>query len=101
VEQALVEDLFTHPLHPYTRGLLDSLPRVGAARTERLRPIPGTVPPLTRLPSGCRFRDRCSWAIGDCARIDPPLEEKSPGHTAACIRVTRGEAAERSIEARP
>jgi oligopeptide/dipeptide ABC transporter ATP-binding protein len=101
VEQARVEDLFMRPLHPYTRGLLDSLPRIGASRTERLRPIPGTVPPLTRLPSGCRFRDRCSWAIGDCARIDPPLEEKLPGHTAACIRVAHGETAERSVEARP
>ena len=87
VERASVVDLFDRPLHPYTRGLLDSLPRVGAPRGERLRPIPGTVPPLTRLPSGCRFRDRCPLAIDDCARIEPRLEEKAPGHLVACIRV--------------
>jgi len=90
VERAPVGQLFAAPLHPYTRGLLDSLPQLGASREQRLRPIPGTVPPLTRLPSGCRFRDRCALAIDDCARIDPPLEEKSRGHTAACIRVPRG-----------
>jgi peptide/nickel transport system ATP-binding protein len=101
VERASVTDLFDRPLHPYTRGLLDSLPGVGAQRGARLRPIPGTVPPLTRLPSGCRFRDRCALAIDDCARIEPSLEEKAPGHAVACIRVPRG--AERSIapEARP
>ena len=87
VERASVVDLFDRPLHPYTRGLLDSLPRVGAPRGERLRPIPGTVPPLTRLPSGCRFRDRCPVAIDDCARVEPRLEEKAPGHLVACIRV--------------
>jgi oligopeptide/dipeptide ABC transporter ATP-binding protein len=87
VERASVVELFDRPLHPYTRGLLDSLPRVGAPRGERLRPIPGTVPPLTRLPSGCRFRDRCPLAIDDCVRIEPRLEEKAPGHLVACIRV--------------
>ena len=101
VEEAPVEQIFAAPLHPYTRGLLDSLPRIGADRLERLRPIPGTVPPLTRLPSGCRFRDRCSWAIDDCAAIDPPLEEKTAGHTAACIRVPRGSTAPLAVEARP
>jgi len=101
VEQAPVAEVFERPLHPYTRGLLDSLPKIGADRAERLRPIPGTVPPLTRLPSGCRFRDRCAWAIDDCARIDPPLEEKTAGHSAACIRVSRGTAAPLAVEARP
>jgi peptide/nickel transport system ATP-binding protein len=101
VERASVDRLFAAPLHPYTRGLLDSLPQLGAPRGSRLRPIPGTVPPLTRLPSGCRFRDRCSYAIEDCARIDPPLEEKAAGHTAACIRVPRASAATPSVEARP
>jgi len=101
VERAPVAGLFGAPLHPYTRGLLDSLPQLGAARGQRLRPIPGTVPPLTRLPSGCRFRDRCSLAIDDCARIDPALEEKMPGHTAACIRVPRGGSSAASLELRP
>jgi len=101
VERASVDRLFATPLHPYTRGLLDSLPQLGTPRGSRLRPIPGTVPPLTRLPSGCRFRDRCSYAIEECARIDPPLEEKAAGHTAACIRVPRASAATPSVEARP
>jgi oligopeptide/dipeptide ABC transporter ATP-binding protein len=77
------------------------LPQLGAPRGSRLRPIPGTVPPLTRLPSGCRFRDRCSLAVEDCARIDPPLEEKAPAHTAACIRVARANDAAYSLEAQP
>jgi oligopeptide/dipeptide ABC transporter ATP-binding protein len=89
VESAAVRDVFSNPLHPYTRGLLGSVPKVGVHRTERLNPIPGTVPALTRLPSGCRFRDRCPLAIEDCAKIDPPLEEKTPSHYAACIRVPR------------
>ncbi|MET0152082.1 MAG: ABC transporter ATP-binding protein [Candidatus Binatia bacterium] len=101
VEHARAADLFERPLHPYTRGLLDSLPRIGAPSGERLRPIPGTVPPLTRLPSGCRFRDRCSLAIEDCARIEPPLEEKAPGHAAACIRVSRVSDRSRAAEAHP
>jgi len=101
VEHAAVGDLFTRPLHPYTRGLLESLPRIGAGRGERLRPIPGTVPRLTSLPSGCRFRDRCALAIDDCARIDPPLEDKAPGHQAACIRVASDPAPARSLEASP
>jgi peptide/nickel transport system ATP-binding protein len=101
VEHANVVDLFDHPLHPYTRGLLDSLPRVGAPRGERLRPIPGTVPPLTRLPSGCRFRDRCEFAIDDCARVEPRLEEKAPGHFVACIRVPSGTERAVTEEAHP
>jgi len=86
VERASVMDIFTRPLHPYTRGLLDSLPKLGA-RGERLRAIPGSPPPLTKLPSGCRFRDRCPMAIDACATIDPALDEKAPGHRVACIRV--------------
>jgi oligopeptide/dipeptide ABC transporter ATP-binding protein len=101
VEHASAADLFERPLHPYTRGLLDSLPRIGAQRGERLRPIPGTVPPLTRLPSGCRFRDRCSLAVEECARGEPPLEEKARGHAAACIRVPRVSDPPLAAEAHP
>jgi peptide/nickel transport system ATP-binding protein len=73
---------------------------VGVEKRARLNAIQGTVPSLTRLPRGCRFRDRCALAIPRCAEIDPPLEEKTPGHEAACIRseVLLGEAA---AEARP
>jgi oligopeptide/dipeptide ABC transporter ATP-binding protein len=89
VEHGTVDDVFRRPRHPYTRGLLDSLPKVGGDGRARLNAIGGTVPPLTALPSGCRFRDRCPIAIDDCARIDPPLETKAAGHSAACIRAPR------------
>jgi peptide/nickel transport system ATP-binding protein len=86
VERAAVADLFRAPLHPYTRGLMASIPAVGAARRRRLEAIPGMVPELHALPSGCRFRDRCAIAIDACATLDPALEEQAPGHWAACIR---------------
>ena len=97
VEAGTVEDIFRRPLHPYTRGLLASVPRVGAERTLRLNPIPGTVPALTDLPSGCRFRDRCPIATTECTALDPELEEKEPGHRVACIHVGRAA----TEEARP
>jgi oligopeptide/dipeptide ABC transporter ATP-binding protein len=90
VEQGPVTAVFERPQHPYTRGLLRSVPRLGAAR-ERLATIPGHVPRLTELPSGCRFRDRCEWALPTCADFDPPLEPFAPGRSAACpvtIRVS-------------
>ncbi len=86
VEYGSTLDVFARPLHPYTIALMEAVGRLGG--TERyLEALPGTVPSLLRLPSGCRFRDRCPRAIDDCATIDPLLEEKTPGHTAACIRV--------------
>jgi peptide/nickel transport system ATP-binding protein len=103
VERGTVTDVFLRPAHPYTRGLLDSIPRVGEKKRSRLQAIPGTVPALTRLPSGCRFRDRCPIAIPRCAEVDPPLEEKTPNHVAACIRseVLLGGAAGAPEEVRP
>jgi len=101
VEHASVEEIFTRPLHPYTRGLLDSLPKIGSARGSRLRPIPGALPPLTRLPSGCRFRDRCPVAVEECATADPRLEEPSQGHFVACLRASHDAGAPREFEARP
>jgi len=86
VEQAPVTDLFDRPLHPYTQALLRSMPGV-AGRRERLEAVPGTVPDLLHLPSGCAFRDRCPLAVEECAARVPPLEEKVPQHRAACIRV--------------
>ena len=88
VEEASVYDLFDRPQHPYTRGLLEAIPHLstlqGAAKRERLSEIPGIVPPLTRLPAGCRFAPRCALASEQCQREYPPFEEKSPGQWAAC-----------------
>ena len=85
VEHAGVDDLFARPLHPYTQALLRSMPRLGQ-HVERLEAIPGQVPSLTHLPSGCAFRDRCPIHIDACAAAVPPLEEKAPSHLVACIR---------------
>jgi len=90
VEEATTEMLFEEPLHPYTRGLLGSLPGApGLRRGERLRAIPGNVPHPSRVPSGCPFRDRCSEAVKECVAAVPVLEEKRPGHRARCVRVER------------
>ena len=86
VEEAATLELFANPLHPYTRALLRSMPTLGVHR-DRLDAIPGTVPDITRKPSGCAFRDRCPLAIAECAKEPPPLAPKRPDHTAACIRV--------------
>ena len=87
VEHASVLDIFERPLHPYTQALLRSMPGLGGERRARLEAIPGQVPDLLHLPSGCHFRDRCPKAIGRCAEEDPSLEEKAARHAAACIRV--------------
>ncbi len=92
VEEALVGELFARPLHPYTHGLMASIPRLelmrgGAGQTKaRLEEIKGIVPALTNLPAGCTFAPRCPHAIDKCRREFPPYEEKSPGHWAACWR---------------
>ena len=86
MEQASAEDLFRRSRHPYTQGLLQTLPRADR-RVARLPAIPGTVPDLRRLPAGCRFSDRCPRVVEDCRRAEPPLRAAAPGHLAACIRV--------------
>ncbi len=85
VEQAPVRALFARPQHPYTQGLLRAMPRVGQGRA-RLLTIPGTVPPPTAWPGGCRFRDRCPLATEWCAREAPQLRASTddPGHIARC-----------------
>jgi peptide/nickel transport system ATP-binding protein len=85
VERAPAASLFADPQHPYTIGLMGSVPRLDLDQ-ERLAAIEGQVPNPTALPKGCRFRTRCPFAIGRCAEIDPPLIEVVPGHSAACIR---------------
>jgi peptide/nickel transport system ATP-binding protein len=89
VEEASVEALFAAPRHPYTRGLMASIPAVpapGIAAPERLNEIPGTVPSLVRLPKGCAFAPRCALAVTRCAAEYPPLTDWGGGHLAACWR---------------
>jgi peptide/nickel transport system ATP-binding protein len=92
VEEAPVGELFARPLHPYTHGLMASIPRLdllrgeGDVRKRRLEEIPGIVPALTNLPPGCPFAPRCPHAVDICRRELPPYEEKQRGHWAACWR---------------
>lgn len=85
VEAAKAMDVFETPAHPYTRGLLASIPS-SEVDTDRLYAIPGTVPPPFDQPPGCRFEPRCSHAIAACREALPPLAESSSGHLSACIR---------------
>jgi peptide/nickel transport system ATP-binding protein len=86
VEEAPVEELFARPRHPYTQGLIRSIPRVDKAGIKtRLEAIPGTVPSLADLPPGCRFAPRCRFAMPVCTRAIPPLREVAPGHKVACV----------------
>jgi peptide/nickel transport system ATP-binding protein len=85
-----VGELFARPLHPYTVGLMASIPRLDLMRgedkrnDERLQEIPGIVPPLFALPAGCAFAPRCPKADDLCRRERPAYEEKRPAHWAAC-----------------
>jgi oligopeptide/dipeptide ABC transporter ATP-binding protein len=83
VERARPEVIFSRPLHPYTVGLLNSVPGIKGGKKKRLEAIPGMVP----RPGGCRFRDRCSKAGGICAGAEPELVEKQKGHWVSCYMV--------------
>jgi peptide/nickel transport system ATP-binding protein len=83
VEDASVKALFASAHHPYTEGLLSAMPRLGETR-ERLRTIPGTVPPPTRWPAGCRFHDRCPYAWERCTTEHPPLYQIGAEHASRC-----------------
>ena len=90
VEEAEVENLFAEPLHPYTHGLLASIPQLAVIGGDspvangRLKEIPGMVPALTNLPAGCTFAPRCAFADERCRSLAPDYEQKRPGHWAAC-----------------
>jgi peptide/nickel transport system ATP-binding protein len=88
VEEASVVDLFERPQHPYTRGLLGSVPHLqrGAGARGRLTEIPGVVPSPARMPTGCRFAPRCALATDPCRSGYPEWAERAPGHFAACWR---------------
>jgi peptide/nickel transport system ATP-binding protein len=87
VEEATVEELFANPRHPYTQGLIRSIPRIDLAATHktRLEAIPGTVPKLIDPAEGCRFAGRCRHAMPACSMATPALREVSPGHKVACF----------------
>jgi peptide/nickel transport system ATP-binding protein len=87
MERAAAAELFRNPLCPYTNALFAALPGIDGGHRRRLQAIPGVVPSALNPPSGCRFHPRCPMAIADCSRINPPLEEKVPGHYVSCIRV--------------
>ncbi len=84
VEEGSIEQIFTNPTHPYTRGLLKSIP-VLDKKVDELYSIPGVVPPLYNLPSGCKFADRCSRMCNDCTKALPELREIEDGHYVRCI----------------
>jgi len=96
VEKATVEDLYYDPKHPYTVGLMSSIPRIGDTR-ERLQTIPETMPDLVDVPTGCSFHPRCPYAEEACTRKEPPLVDPETGreatgdvdeHAAACLEYT-------------
>ncbi len=87
VEEAEVEQLFEAPRHPYTQGLIRSIPRIdtAGARKTRLEAIAGVVPSLLNPAPGCRFAPRCRFATSACREASPPLREVAPGHRVACV----------------
>ena len=86
IERGTALEIYSNPRHPYTVGLLRSVPRLDLPRRAKLDPIEGQPPDLVRLPQGCAFRARCRWAIDKCATDTPVLEETSPNHWSACWR---------------
>ena len=87
IEEGSVEEVFERPWHPYTQGLIRSIPRIDAdaSRGSRLVSIPGTVPSLIEPPPGCRFAPRCAYARDACTQATPALRQVGPGHRVACI----------------
>ncbi|HVV94784.1 MAG TPA: ABC transporter ATP-binding protein [Hyphomicrobiales bacterium] len=99
VEEATAHDLFRRPAHPYTQALMRAMPRLArrtrpAERPRRLAEIPGTVPSLAAMPEGCRFADRCSYAVAACRSASPPLRTIGAGHLVACGEAERAMAAD-------
>jgi len=84
IERGTAAEIYAHPRHPYTIGLLNSVPRLDVRRTEKLEPIEGMPPDLVNLPVGCAFRARCKHAIDKCAEEVPPLITVEGEHTSAC-----------------
>jgi peptide/nickel transport system ATP-binding protein len=97
VEEAPVGEIFAHPLHPYTRGLLGSVPKLGSSLVDggrgKLAEIQGLVPSLRQRIVGCAFAGRCPMATELCSRVAPAIETKAPGHLVACHYAERRMAA--------
>jgi oligopeptide/dipeptide ABC transporter ATP-binding protein len=87
VESADVFELFADPMHPYTEGLMGSIPSLTTDKKERLAVIEGVVPNPLNMPVGCRFHPRCDYATDICREKEPPLEEIAPGRRSACWHV--------------
>ncbi|MCU0861583.1 MAG: hypothetical protein MUE65_04625 [Methanomassiliicoccales archaeon] len=88
-EVGAVESIFKEPLHPYTQGLLNSIPKITSGAT-RLEIIEGNVPNLVKPPNGCRFNPRCPYTMEICRKQKPPMIEVRPGHLVACHLYTKG-----------
>lgn len=88
VEQATVEKIFEQPFHPYTTGLLQSIPKLDSTPKQRLRTISGSVPSLAEMPKGCRFENRCPNAVPECSAKSPQLEELAKERLVACFNPT-------------
>lgn len=86
IERGTSKEVYSNPRHPYTVGLLKSVPRLDLPRRAKLDPIEGQPPDLVNLPPGCSFRDRCRWAVDKCAVETPPLMQVGEGHWSACWR---------------
>ena len=85
IERGTAKEIYSNPRHPYTLGLLNSVPRLDQPRKEKLDPIEGQPPNMAFLPPGCSFRERCRYAIDRCAEEYPPLEEVANAHYSACF----------------
>lgn len=85
IESGSATEIYHKPRHPYTLALLKSVPRMDRQRSEKLDPVDGQPPDLTKLDDGCSFRPRCRFATDQCAKSFPALEEVGPGHTSACF----------------
>lgn len=86
VEEGSVKEIFNQPIHPYTKGLIESIPRLTGTRGKRLHTIRGMVPSLYNIPEGCRFAPRCEFADENCMKISPKMYELGDGHNVKCYK---------------
>ncbi len=97
VEDAPTEVLFENPLHPYTEGLLACIPHLKVERDKELPVIPGSVPPLSKIPQGCHFCTRCKYVDERCEKEQPPIVEVEPGHQVKCWRYVKSDVQDKEV----